>query len=76
MDDPTIMGWELMNEPRCEVDSSSTTVNVSPTISLYLLRHPFVFNYGLSNINYINLYFWSTRFELDLFFVSFLKFQN
>lgn len=27
MDDPTIMGWELMNEPRCEVDSSGNTIN-------------------------------------------------
>ncbi|KAL0540519.1 hypothetical protein IC582_020527 [Cucumis melo] len=27
MDDPTIMGWELMNEPRCQVDSSGNTVN-------------------------------------------------
>ncbi|KGN52650.1 mannan endo-1,4-beta-mannosidase 1 [Cucumis sativus] len=27
MEDATIMGWELMNEPRCQVDSSGNTVN-------------------------------------------------
>ncbi|XP_043695227.1 mannan endo-1,4-beta-mannosidase 5-like [Telopea speciosissima] len=27
-DDPTIMAWELMNEPRCEVDYSGKTLNV------------------------------------------------
>ncbi|KAL6315366.1 hypothetical protein AAG906_000474 [Vitis piasezkii] len=26
-DDPTIMAWELMNEPRCQADSSETMVN-------------------------------------------------
>ena len=29
MEDATIMGWELMNEPRCQVDSSGNTVNVT-----------------------------------------------
>ena len=28
-DDPTIMAWELMNEPRCQADSSGRMVNVS-----------------------------------------------
>lgn len=27
-DDPTIMAWELINEPRCQVDSGKT-INVS-----------------------------------------------
>ncbi|KAK3038232.1 hypothetical protein RJ639_030841 [Escallonia herrerae] len=26
-DDPTIMAWELMNEPRCQVDYSGRTIN-------------------------------------------------
>ncbi|KAF8025444.1 hypothetical protein BT93_F2317 [Corymbia citriodora subsp. variegata] len=26
-DDPTIMGWELMNEPRCQVDYTGNTIN-------------------------------------------------
>ncbi|KAI9118789.1 hypothetical protein K1719_010234 [Acacia pycnantha] len=26
-DDPTIMAWELINEPRCNVDSSGNTTN-------------------------------------------------
>lgn len=28
-DDPTIMAWELINEPRCQSDYSGKTVNVS-----------------------------------------------
>lgn len=28
-DDPTIMAWELINEPRCQVDYSGKTINVS-----------------------------------------------
>ena len=28
-DDQTIMAWELMNEPRCQVDYSGKTLNVS-----------------------------------------------
>lgn len=27
-DDPTIMAWELINEPRCQVDYSGKTINV------------------------------------------------
>lgn len=27
-DDPTIMAWELINEPRCQADYSGRTVNV------------------------------------------------
>jgi mannan endo-1,4-beta-mannosidase len=35
-DDPTIMGWELMNEPRCHVDiSGKTVINVSH------VQHPY-----------------------------------
>ncbi|PKI41156.1 hypothetical protein CRG98_038441 [Punica granatum] len=26
-DDPTVMAWELMNEPRCQVDYSGNTIN-------------------------------------------------
>ena len=28
-DEPTIMAWELINEPRCQVDYSGKTINVS-----------------------------------------------
>lgn len=28
-DDPTIMAWELINEPRCQADYSGKTLNVS-----------------------------------------------
>lgn len=27
-DEPTIMAWELINEPRCQVDYSGKTLNV------------------------------------------------
>lgn len=27
-DDPTIMAWELMNEPRCAIDESGRTIQV------------------------------------------------
>lgn len=38
-DDPTIMAWELMNEPRCTSDPSGRTIQVSlpPLFSLCLL---------------------------------------
>ncbi|KAI3464262.1 hypothetical protein Pfo_020925 [Paulownia fortunei] len=29
-DDPTVMAWELINEPRCQADYSGNTVNVNP----------------------------------------------
>jgi mannan endo-1,4-beta-mannosidase len=29
MDEPTIMAWELINEPHCHVDYSGKTVNVT-----------------------------------------------
>jgi mannan endo-1,4-beta-mannosidase len=29
-DDPTILAWELMNEPRCITDPSGNTLQVSP----------------------------------------------
>lgn len=32
-DDPTIMAWELMNEPRDQADYSGKTVNVSSNSS-------------------------------------------
>ncbi|KAL2520305.1 Mannan endo-beta-1 [Forsythia ovata] len=32
MDDPTIMAWELINEPRCQIDYSGRTINVSINI--------------------------------------------
>lgn len=28
-DDPTIFGWELINEPRCMTDASGDTLQVS-----------------------------------------------
>lgn len=30
-DDPTIFGWELMNEPRCQSDLSGKAIQVSIT---------------------------------------------
>lgn len=30
-DDPTIFGWELMNEPRCQSDLSGKTIQVPIT---------------------------------------------
>lgn len=37
-DDPTIMAWELMNEPRCQIDYSGKTLNVSPDKYSYVGR--------------------------------------
>jgi mannan endo-1,4-beta-mannosidase len=34
-DKPTIIEWELMNEPRCQVDYSRKTVNVINNVSNY-----------------------------------------
>lgn len=34
-DDPTIMAWELMNEPRCTSDPSGRTIQVSSSFSLH-----------------------------------------
>ncbi|KAI4331892.1 hypothetical protein L6164_016842 [Bauhinia variegata] len=39
-DDPTVMAWELINEPRCQVDYSGKTINVSS--KAFLL--PYYFN--------------------------------
>lgn len=33
-DDPTILAWELINEPRCQEDNSGKTVNVWDVISI------------------------------------------
>lgn len=41
-DDPTIMAWELINEPRCQVDYSGNTTNV---YMLNLTQHIFHINY-------------------------------
>ena len=39
-DEPTIMAWELINEPRCETDHSGKTVNVSNRkYIIYEMRH-------------------------------------
>jgi mannan endo-1,4-beta-mannosidase len=37
-DDPTIMAWELMNEPRCTTDPSGDTLQVSARLLLCLIR--------------------------------------
>jgi len=31
--DPTIFGWELINEPRCMTDRSGDTLQVSPLLA-------------------------------------------
>lgn len=36
-DDPTIMSWELMNEPRCTKDTSGKTIQVSDYLTLTVL---------------------------------------
>lgn len=38
-DDPTIFGWELINEPRCMTDPSGDTLQVSFTLFLLLLSY-------------------------------------
>jgi endo-1,4-beta-mannosidase len=37
-DDPTIMAWELMNEPRCTTDPSGDTLQVSARLLPCLIR--------------------------------------
>jgi hypothetical protein len=43
-DDPTILAWELMNEPRCTTDLSGDTLQVSdeprPAASMFPLIAP------------------------------------
>ncbi|KAF9601280.1 hypothetical protein IFM89_018390 [Coptis chinensis] len=55
-DDPTIMSWELINEPRCQADYSGKTVHrwMSShwTDSKMIVRKPLVFaEFGKSNKN-------------------------
>lgn len=43
-DDPTIFGWELMNEPRCISDPSGDTLQVSFSFLFSnLIKWPFLF---------------------------------
>lgn len=40
-DDPTILGWELMNEPRCDVEPTGAMVQVSElTVTTLSFLHP------------------------------------
>jgi hypothetical protein len=39
-DDPTILGWELMNEPRCDAEPTGALVQVSSRSPPSFLLHP------------------------------------
>jgi hypothetical protein len=43
MDDPTILAWELINEPHCHSDPSGDTLQVLTLLSIFTVPSPFIF---------------------------------
>lgn len=48
-DDSTIIAWELMNEPRCKIDDSGNTLNVSSIASGLKIAEAVLYIYNIKN---------------------------
>lgn len=72
-DDPTIMAWELMNEPRCPTDDSGATIQVRlPFLFCHVTTKSFTSNIlSAKTMIMLQMLYFIVKVTFCLFFTSF-----